>query len=82
MVLPGSKSLSNRTLLLSALSEGTTEVLNLLHSDDLANVLYRDPIHFHSKAKTEVFPGLEGLCGGLKGVGLFEDRCHDLNLYD
>lgn len=39
MVLPGSKSLSNRTLLLSALSEGTTEVLNLLHSDDVTYML-------------------------------------------
>lgn len=30
--LPGSKSLSNRILLLAALSEGTTEVQNLLVS--------------------------------------------------
>eukprot|EP00250_Pteridium_aquilinum_P003464 c1377_g1_i1 orf=271-1854(+) len=33
--LPGSKSLSNRILLLAALSEGTTEVENLLDSDDV-----------------------------------------------
>ncbi len=32
--LPGSKSISNRVLLLSALSEGTTEVRDLLASDD------------------------------------------------
>jgi 3-phosphoshikimate 1-carboxyvinyltransferase len=32
--LPGSKSLSNRVLLLSALAHGTTEVYNLLDSDD------------------------------------------------
>jgi 3-phosphoshikimate 1-carboxyvinyltransferase len=32
--LPGSKSLSNRILLLSALARGTTEVYNLLDSDD------------------------------------------------
>jgi len=32
--LPGSKSLSNRLLLLSALAHGTTEVYNLLDSDD------------------------------------------------
>ena len=32
--LPGSKSISNRTLLLAALSENTTIVLNLLDSDD------------------------------------------------
>lgn len=32
--LPGSKSISNRILLLSALSHGTTEIHDLLHSDD------------------------------------------------
>jgi 3-phosphoshikimate 1-carboxyvinyltransferase len=32
--LPGSKSLSNRILLLSALAQGTTEATNLLESDD------------------------------------------------
>ena len=32
--LPGSKSLSNRLLLLSALARGQTEVVNLLESDD------------------------------------------------
>ncbi|MDA0847995.1 MAG: 3-phosphoshikimate 1-carboxyvinyltransferase, partial [Proteobacteria bacterium] len=35
-VLPGSKSLSNRVLLLSALAEGTTEIHGLLASDDTA----------------------------------------------
>ena len=34
VTLPGSKSLSNRILLLSALAEGTTRVHNLLDSDD------------------------------------------------
>jgi 3-phosphoshikimate 1-carboxyvinyltransferase len=32
--LPGSKSISNRTLLLAALAEGTTEIHDLLASDD------------------------------------------------
>ena len=32
--LPGSKSISNRTLLLSALAEGTTRLAGLLDSDD------------------------------------------------
>lgn len=32
--LPGSKSISNRMLLLSALSQGITEIHDLLHSDD------------------------------------------------
>lgn len=34
VTLPGSKSISNRTLLLAALAEGTTTVRNLLKSDD------------------------------------------------
>ncbi|KAK6140993.1 hypothetical protein DH2020_025260 [Rehmannia glutinosa] len=37
--LPGSKSLSNRILLLAALSEGTTVVDNLLNSDDIHYML-------------------------------------------
>lgn len=37
--LPGSKSLSNRALLLAALAEGTTEIYNLLHSDDIHHML-------------------------------------------
>jgi 3-phosphoshikimate 1-carboxyvinyltransferase len=34
VVLPGSKSISNRVLLLAALSAGTTTVHDLLDSDD------------------------------------------------
>ena len=34
VVLPGSKSISNRVLLLAALSQGTTTVHDLLDSDD------------------------------------------------
>ena len=34
LVLPGSKSISNRVLLLSALSRGTTTLIDLLDSDD------------------------------------------------
>lgn len=37
--LPGSKSISNRTLLLAALSDGVTEILDLLVSDDTARML-------------------------------------------
>ena len=37
--LPGSKSLSNRALLLAALAHGTTEVTNLLDSDDIRYML-------------------------------------------
>ncbi len=37
--LPGSKSLSNRALLLAALAHGTTKVTNLLDSDDVRHML-------------------------------------------
>ncbi|GAA5497140.1 3-phosphoshikimate 1-carboxyvinyltransferase [Rubritalea halochordaticola] len=37
--LPGSKSLSNRALLLAALAEGKTEITNLLDSDDVRYML-------------------------------------------
>ncbi|MBI1173981.1 MAG: bifunctional 3-phosphoshikimate 1-carboxyvinyltransferase/cytidylate kinase [Sideroxydans sp.] len=37
--LPGSKSISNRVLLLAALAEGATEVRDLLHSDDTERML-------------------------------------------
>jgi len=39
ITLPGSKSLSNRCLLLAALSSGTTRVENLLSSDDIRYML-------------------------------------------
>ncbi len=37
--LPGSKSISNRTLLLAALAQGDTQVIDLLHSDDTEHML-------------------------------------------
>jgi 3-phosphoshikimate 1-carboxyvinyltransferase len=39
ITLPGSKSISNRTLLLAALAEGETEVFGLLKSDDTDRML-------------------------------------------
>ena len=39
ITLPGSKSISNRTLLLAALSDGVTEIRDLLASDDTARML-------------------------------------------
>ena len=39
IVLPGSKSISNRTLLLAALANGVTEIRDLLVSDDTARML-------------------------------------------
>lgn len=37
--LPGSKSVSNRALLLAALAQGTTKLSNLLDSDDVSHML-------------------------------------------
>ncbi|MBR9827959.1 MAG: 3-phosphoshikimate 1-carboxyvinyltransferase [Oceanospirillales bacterium] len=37
--IPGSKSLSNRILLLAALAQGTTRITNLLDSDDVRHML-------------------------------------------
>lgn len=37
--LPGSKSISNRTLLLAAMAQGTTDIRDLLASDDTARML-------------------------------------------
>ncbi len=37
--LPGSKSLSNRALILAALAKGTTKITNLLQSDDTRHML-------------------------------------------
>ncbi|MCL4470468.1 MAG: 3-phosphoshikimate 1-carboxyvinyltransferase [Gammaproteobacteria bacterium] len=39
VLLPGSKSISNRTLLLAALADGVTEVKALLDSDDVSHML-------------------------------------------
>ena len=39
VIVPGSKSLSNRALLLAALAKGTTRVTNLLDSDDIRHML-------------------------------------------
>ena len=39
ITLPGSKSISNRTLLLAAFSNGVTDILDLLASDDTARML-------------------------------------------
>jgi 3-phosphoshikimate 1-carboxyvinyltransferase len=39
IALPGSKSISNRTLLLAALADGATDIVGLLDSDDTARML-------------------------------------------
>ena len=65
ITLPGSKSLSNRVLLLSALSEGTTLVENLLDSADIRYMLealkqLKIPLEEDRENKTVKVTG----CGG------------------
>ena len=59
VTLPGSKSLSNRCLLLAALSEGNTRVDNLLESDDIRYMLealdtLQVPVDRHSSESVTV----------------------------
>jgi len=54
VALPGSKSISNRVLLLAALSDGTTEVRDVLLSDDTERML--DALHLLG-VKVEVLGG-------------------------
>ncbi|RLM20027.1 3-phosphoshikimate 1-carboxyvinyltransferase [Brenneria alni] len=66
--LPGSKSVSNRALLLAALSEGTTRLTNLLDSDDvrhMLNALQALGVTYHlSSSRTQC--EITGLGGALK----------------
>ncbi|CAN7063394.1 unnamed protein product [Brassica rapa subsp. trilocularis] len=78
--LPGSKSLSNRILLLAALSEGTTVVDNLLNSDDINYMLdalkklglYVERDSVNNRAVVEG-------CGGIFPASL--DSKSDIELY-
>jgi 3-phosphoshikimate 1-carboxyvinyltransferase len=59
VTLPGSKSLSNRCLLLAALSDGVTRVDNLLESDDIRYMLEaldqtKVPVERHSEDSVTV----------------------------
>eukprot|EP00599_Poterioochromonas_sp_BG-1_P007850 CAMPEP_0173148018 /NCGR_PEP_ID=MMETSP1105-20130129/9467_1 /TAXON_ID=2985 /ORGANISM="Ochromonas sp., Strain BG-1" /LENGTH=420 /DNA_ID=CAMNT_0014062587 /DNA_START=121 /DNA_END=1383 /DNA_ORIENTATION=+ len=63
--LPGSKSLSNRVLLLSSLSSGQTTVENLLDSDDTTHMIaalkqLKIPLIRDFDKKTAVIEGLDG----------------------
>ena len=65
ITLPGSKSLSNRVLLLSALSKGTTKVENLLDSADIRYMLaglkqLNIPIDEDKEKKTAIVTGRGG----------------------
>ncbi|WP_386696048.1 3-phosphoshikimate 1-carboxyvinyltransferase [Lonepinella sp. MS14435] len=74
--LPGSKSLSNRALLLAALAKGTTKVTNLLDSDDvryMLNALKQLGVNYQlseDKSVCEV-QGLGGAFQWQSGLALF-----------
>lgn len=54
--LPGSKSISNRTLLLAALAEGQTRIMDLLASDDtlvMLNALQKLGVHWQQDGDTQ-----------------------------
>ena len=72
--LPGSKSLSNRALLVAALAEGTTKITNLLESDDtrhMLNALKQLGIQYTlSENKTECT--VTGNAGVIHGANLQE----------
>ena len=68
--LPGSKSLSNRALLLAALAKGKTTLVNLLDSDDIKhmlNALTKLGVKYElSKNNTQCV--VEGLAGKFKNI--------------
>jgi 3-phosphoshikimate 1-carboxyvinyltransferase len=73
--LPGSKSISNRVLLLAALAEGSTEIVDLLASDDvdrMLEALERLGVQVDRVSRARVV--VHG-CGGR-----FPGRAADLNL--
>ena len=75
VILPGSKSLSNRALLVSALASGNTKLLNMLKSDDTARMieaLQTLKVKLNVNASTVDVVGLGGVFDeGLNKVDLF-----------
>lgn len=70
VALPGSKSLSNRILLLAALSEGTTVVDNLLSSDDIHYMIGAlRTLGLHVEENRELKRAIVEGCGGQFPVG-------------
>ncbi|OAY62419.1 3-phosphoshikimate 1-carboxyvinyltransferase 2 [Manihot esculenta] len=70
VTLPGSKSLSNRILLLAALSEGTTVVDNLLNSDDVHYMLGAlRTLGLHVEDNSQLKRAVVEGCGGHFPVG-------------
>jgi 3-phosphoshikimate 1-carboxyvinyltransferase len=64
ITLPGSKSISNRILLLSALAKGTTEIRDVLVSDDTAHMLNGLRALGVSVEQLETYVYRIGGCGG------------------
>ncbi|MBI3284322.1 MAG: 3-phosphoshikimate 1-carboxyvinyltransferase [Burkholderiales bacterium] len=65
--LPGSKSISNRTLLLAALAQGTTQIMDLLASDDtlvMLNALQQLGVHWQQDGSTQNYT-VQGVNGQL-----------------
>ena len=74
VVIPGSKSLSNRALLLAAMSEGQTTITNLLDSDDIRhmlNALEKMGVEY-SLSDDRSRCVVNGKCGPLASSGEFE----------
>ena len=75
VILPGSKSLSNRALLISALAKGNTKLLNVLKSDDTSRMieaLEALKIKLNVKNTTVDVNGIDGVFDeGLNSVELF-----------
>ncbi|MEH8020800.1 3-phosphoshikimate 1-carboxyvinyltransferase [Rheinheimera metallidurans] len=74
--LPGSKSISNRVLLLAALAQGNTQITNLLDSDDvryMLNALTALGVDYHlSECRTKCdVSGLGGLFKRAEATTLF-----------
>jgi 3-phosphoshikimate 1-carboxyvinyltransferase len=73
--LPGSKSISNRTLLLAALARGTTEITGLLDADDvdrMLEALRALGVHVERRGATREF-SVQGVAGAfpVKRAALF-----------
>ncbi|MBO8589841.1 3-phosphoshikimate 1-carboxyvinyltransferase, partial [Staphylococcus aureus] len=78
--LPGSKSLSNRILLLAALSEGTTVVDNLLNSDDVHYMISAlKTLGLNVEEDTAIKRAVVEGCAGLFPVG--KDSKEEVQLF-
>ena len=75
VALPGSKSISNRVLLLSALCKGTTQVMDLLDSDDtrvMLQALRQLGCGVVAKGNQVTITGLGGTPGALNSEGILK----------